>query len=575
MAPLYARFVALLVVLLFPVVLYSVLAAYGAYSEGQSQTQDTVRQLGELAASQEETLIASAEKLLITLIRTDALPVSLLHGPDCSERIAGVQKIFEEYDYFAITDGAGRILCSSLAAALGTDVSDRAWWRHARDSGEVVVSDLGPSKLTGATVVTVAAPLGGPSPDQRLVMFIGIDVRDISLITRASGLAHEAVVYLLDRTGQVVIGDSLVSAEGLSAADLHDRPLLYGVPADLLKDAIKGDITRFTGRGLDGIERIYSANPLRGTNLLVLVGLPESRLLGWARRDLLRSAVVPLAMMLWTLLATALASHFMVARGLHSLSGVAQALRRGDYSARAELTAGPRELRDLADTLSSLARRVEQHEQTLSRSIEQKEAMLKEIHHRIKNNLQVVTSLMSLQAGRLRDPGAKAALADLQRRVRSLSLLHRHLYEGDDLRYLDFGQFVTELCQMVKESSGPQAQDIAVEVDMPPIPVSPDRAVPIALLITEALSNALRHAFPGDRHGRVRISLSATADATATVTIADDGVGWAAASSSATSSDSSPGMGVSLMQVFARQLGSELTIDGPPGTRIRFSFSLG
>src|SRR5262249_36576987 len=141
-----------------------------------------------------------------------------------------------------------------------------------------------------------------------------------------------------------------------------------------------------------------------------------------------------------------------------------------------------------------------------------KEAMLKEIHHRIKNNLQVVTSLMSLQAGRLRDPGAKAALADLQRRVRALSLLHRHLYEGDDLRYLDFGQFVTELCQMVKESSGPQAQDIAVEVDMPPIPVSPDRAVPIALLITEALSNALRHAFPGDRHGRVRISLSATAD---------------------------------------------------------------
>ena len=78
-------------------------------------------------------------------------------------------------------------------------------------------------------------------------------------------------------------------------------------------------------------------------------------------------------------------------------------------------------MRQLAETLTALAERISRHEQSLSRSIEQKDAMLKEIHHRIKNNLQVVTSLMSLQAGRLRDPVAMAALADLQRRVRSLA----------------------------------------------------------------------------------------------------------------------------------------------------------
>ena len=243
---------------------------------------------------------------------------------------------------------------------------------------------------------------------------------------------------------------------------------------------------------------------------------------------------------------------------------------------RPRLKGGPQELRQLADTLTALARRVEEHEQSLSRSLEQKEAMLKEIHHRIKNNLQVVTSLMSLQAGRLRDPVAMAALADLQRRVRSLSLLHRHLYEGDDLRYLDFGQFVAELTQMVKESCGPRAENIAIEVDIPPIPLDPDRAVPVALLITEALSNALRHGFPAGGRGRVNIGLTADAEGKATITITDDGIGWHATSSAEEAgTDRMQSMGMSLMQVFARQLGGELEVQGPPGATIRFSFQLG
>jgi two-component sensor histidine kinase len=168
-----------------------------------------------------------------------------------------------------------------------------------------------------------------------------------------------------------------------------------------------------------------------------------------------------------------------------------------------------------------------------------------------------------------------AALTDLQRRVRSLSLLHKHLYEGDDLRYLDFGQFVSELCQMVKESCGPAAQNVAIEVDIPPIPLDPDRAVPVALLITEALSNALRHGFPAGARGRVIIGLSADADGKATITIADDGIGWVSTvGEDGAASERSQSMGMSLMQVFARQLGGELEVGGPPGAIIRFSFAL-
>jgi two-component sensor histidine kinase len=236
------------------------------------------------------------------------------------------------------------------------------------------------------------------------------------------------------------------------------------------------------------------------------------------------------------------------------------------------MTGGSREVRQLAATLTSMAQQVQRHEQDMQRSVQQKEAMLKEIHHRVKNNLQVVTSLMSIQANRLSDEASKKALAELQRRVRALGLLHRHLYEGDDLRYLDFGQFTVELCQMVKDSSGPAARAVDIEVDIPPIPITADRAVPLGLLITEALGNAFKHGFPDGRPGKIHISLSATAEGVATVSIADNGIGPPPDADNNPPPD--PGTGMLLMQAFAQQLGSVLSVEGPPGTTIRFSFDL-
>ncbi len=575
-APLYARLAALIGLLLLPVVLYSFFSAYSAYREGRSQSQDTARQLSELAAGQEQTLTDSAKKLLTALTSANAVPALLLQSPDCPVRVAAVVHGFKEYSYLGITDSSGRILCSSLSSAVGQDLSGRGWWRQARDSGQIVVSGLAESSLTGDPMVTVAAPLDEPEPSFGGVMFLGIDARVFSGIARQSGLPPQAAAFLVDKAGQTVSPDGLLSLTTLSAESIKQHPSLAALPQpEQMKRVLAGSLRQFADAGLDGIPRLYSVTPLRGSPLMTVVGLPESHLLGWTRHDFLRAALVPLTMMVWALLTAAFAAHFMVARGLRSLSKTARALRRGDYAARPKLRGGPRELRQLADTMTELATRVEQHEKSLSRSLEQKEAMLREIHHRIKNNLQVVTSLMSLQAGRLKDPAAIAAMADLQRRVRSLSLLHRHLYEGDDLRYLDFGQFVAELCQMVKASSGPVAQNVAIEVDIPPIPLGPDRAVPVALLITEALSNALRHGFPAGGGGRVSVGLAASADGRATITIADNGIGWAMPpEGAALAGSSSQGMGMSLMQVFARQLGGELEVQGPPGTTIRFSFAL-
>jgi two-component sensor histidine kinase len=382
----------------------------------------------------------------------------------------------------------------------------------------------------------------------------------------------QSAAFLVDRNGTAVTQSGKLVGSTQSPNGAGDAEMVAFPDAGALRTAMAGDTRQFTGNGTDGISRLYTLTNLRNTDLFVVVGLVESGPVGWAKRDFTRQMAAALAMLLCAVLGVAVGSDLLIARNIRALSATAQAMQHGDFTVRPKITGGSREVRQLAQGLTSMAEQVQRHEQDMRRSVQQKDAMLKEIHHRVKNNLQVVTSLMSIQANRLHDEASKRALAELQRRVRALGLLHRHLYEGDDLRYLDFGQFTVELCQMVKESSGPAARAVNIEVDIPPIPITADRAVPLGLLITEALGNAFKHGFPGGRPGEIRISLSATAEGVATVSIADNGVGPPPDGTNEQKSD--PGTGMLLMQAFAQQLGSVLSVEGPPGTTIGFSFDL-
>src|SRR5258707_3245709 len=173
MAPLYARLMAVLGLLLLPIVIYSIIAAYGAYREGRAQSIETMRQLGELAASQDQSLTDSAERLLMALTRADVVPNLLLQSANCVARMAAIVEGFKtEYSYIGITDALGHVLCSSHAEAVGLDLADRPWWQETRKSDEIIVSDLIESKLTAEPIVTVAAPLGNKKPAFGGVMFI-------------------------------------------------------------------------------------------------------------------------------------------------------------------------------------------------------------------------------------------------------------------------------------------------------------------------------------------------------------------------------------------------------------------
>lgn len=208
-------------------------------------------------------------------------------------------------------------------------------------------------------------------------------------------------------------------------------------------------------------------------------------------------------------------------------------------------------------------------EQVVRASLREKEVLLKEIHHRVKNNLQVISSLLNLQARTLTDPATRAVFSQSQTRVQSIALVHERLYESADLSHVNFRKYTTTLLDSVFETFGADGRGIMKAIDVGETSLTIDLAVPCGLIVNELVTNALKHAFPGGRRGTIAVSLHETFDGRLDLTVKDDGVGMPAAlDPRATSS-----LGLDLVFTFAEQLSAEVDIERGAGTSFRFRFA--
>lgn len=183
----------------------------------------------------------------------------------------------------------------------------------------------------------------------------------------------------------------------------------------------------------------------------------------------------------------------------------------------------PEELRDLAEAFRNGAAALAAQETELRAALDRAELLTAEVHHRVKNNLQVVSSLLALQGSRVTDPAARAEFEAARDRVGALATLHRHMYIHHDPEAIDLGAFIDELGAQLFASVGERpGRRITLEVAAPSLRIASDQAVPLTLIITEAISSALKLGFPGARRGRITIRLDAS-ERRAHLTIEDDG----------------------------------------------------
>ncbi len=158
-----------------------------------------------------------------------------------------------------------------------------------------------------------------------------------------------------------------------------------------------------------------------------------------------------------------------------------------------------------------------QAQEALESSLLEKEALLKEVHHRVKNNLQVISSLLRLEAGRSAQPDTKSVLGDMQGRIRSMALLHEMLYRSGNFAAVDLGVFIKQLASQVFRMQTSQQGSVRLLLELDSVRVGMDQAAPCGLLVNELISNSLKHGFPDGRSGVVRVALRAVGDGEAAV----------------------------------------------------------
>lgn len=208
----------------------------------------------------------------------------------------------------------------------------------------------------------------------------------------------------------------------------------------------------------------------------------------------------------------------------------------------------------------------------LEKKNRENELLLREIHHRVKNNLQTVSSLLNLQSAGIEDAAALAAVQESRNRVRSMSLIHQKLYQGEQLASVEMKDYFETMGQAMLQSFGQQTGRVALKIDMTPIDIDVDTAIPIGLIVNELITNSLKYAFPDQREGAIEISLRAEDDHTLALRIADNGVGNKVAEPSEWR-QSSTGFGGRLVHLLVQQLGAQMEQNETGGytTIIRFS----
>jgi PAS domain S-box-containing protein len=200
-----------------------------------------------------------------------------------------------------------------------------------------------------------------------------------------------------------------------------------------------------------------------------------------------------------------------------------------DISARKQAETALQQARDgLEQQVQARTAELAAANETLKAALQQKDRLLKEVHHRVKNNLQIVSSLLSLQAGNISDPEIRNMLTDSQQRVQSMGLMHELLYRSADFGRIDMSAYVRTAAAHLLRSYQADADQISMTVDAEGVFLEVDTAIPCGLLLTELVSNCLKHAFPDGRKGRVYLGLRSNIAGQVTLVVRDDGVGFPA-----------------------------------------------
>jgi two-component sensor histidine kinase len=205
----------------------------------------------------------------------------------------------------------------------------------------------------------------------------------------------------------------------------------------------------------------------------------------------------------------------------------------------------------------------------LRKLLTEKEFLLKEVHHRVKNNLQVISSILNLQSSYVKDKGTLEILRESQNRIKSMSFIHESLYRSDDFSSVNFSGYINSLSSNLVRTYIIDHGNIKLDLDLGDVNLSLDQAIPCGLILNELISNSIKYAFPGNREGKIRIELYREGGKIY-FNVSDNGVGLP----DNLDVENTDSLGLQLVYILISQLDGDITVISKKGTTFLFNFTI-
>jgi two-component sensor histidine kinase len=515
---------------LLPVLLIGAVQATIAFRKDAEEQHAGLALAAVRSAATARTELAGASVLLETLG-----PQSI--GLDCTRRLGEISGRLGGYENLIRFDSQGRVTCA--AANVPADPARRSSdWFVRLAQGAPSVAVRAPKSLSGLEPALLAAErVAAPDGSFDGAMAAVVNLRSLQPDLSDPSLPPGTAVALVDDRGR------FLSRTDTGAFPASVAPSRGGLGSD-------GAVIDY-GPDVSGQRRVYSMAPLIG-DVSVLLSAPAQGWFSWARLNLLSGVLLPLLAFLTALIAVLVVTERVVVRWLHYLQRIADIYAKGRFTVRPlQASRAPPEIRELAHALDVMADAVTARDGQVAASLAEKDELMREIHHRVRNNLQVISSLLSMQQRALGDPVARDAIFDTRQRINALALIYRALYQGADFKRVDIRQFLADLLAQLVVEHQEHGEVIATELEADALIIDPDKLAPLALFAVEAITNAQKHAL-AVRGGVLRVRFQVTGD-DAELAIIDEGCG-------ATPELAKAGVGRQLMTAFARQLRGRMEV---------------
>jgi two-component sensor histidine kinase len=535
-----------IIVVLIGFLALSVSAAFVAMAFEVNSTID--REYRSEIAAKNGLVARSAAKEAGTFLDSYVGALSVTASDPSAETIGAVGRAFPAFSVIYIADERGRVTVSTgLDPSPGFDVSRQDSFRDAPMEGMPVLSDSSISRTNYHTTVYLSLRFRGG---------VAIGVLDLHFLSEyvSNIVLHEG--YL------VALADSQGTFVAHSDVERVDRSENLAWPPPL-KEAMAREGAPGREMDFEGGRYLVSAAQVPGKRWIAIAAEPISTIQGTISR-VQRRVIEVLAVIMAVIVVVCSAAVIVTGRALRSITAGLHSIATGDFGhAPPRMTIS--EFRMLADDFATMAEAVRVREERLTNSIAQKELLLKEIHHRVKNNLQLVESLFSLESRRA-DPENRASLGRAMERVDVLASIHELLYQSEDFGELRFDLYLRSLAIGL-------AGAVRLSIETDEIVLEMNQAIPCGLIANELLTNAIKHTEASETSA-IHIRLSALENdkgdepARAELEIADSGPGFPKDFDPATCES----LGIKLVLSLVDQLGGKWELSPGPGAHWKISF---